>query len=165
MDILAFQAIRIGRNRLEIARRPGLHDPVCQHLHPERAAEVSRPAGHFLGGPERDLGLVAGPSSAVYFGTSLSVGSQHVERGRVRHRRLAVPARDLDIDAPKSPLARIGTDPTECSGQDEGLPGSQLDALAGHRPLDMRQQLCEAANAFGGQGVEPVGPTPPRQVA
>ena len=157
VHVLAVEAVGVGRHRLEEARGAGLHDPMCQDLDAERPSQVRQPAHHLLGRPERDLGLLARARRAVDLRAALLVGAQHVERGRVRHRRLAVAARHLDVDAPEPPLAVVFSDPTERRGQNEGLPGRQLQPFPGLGAFDVRQELGEAADPLGEQRIEAIG--------
>src|SRR3954447_26376082 len=82
--------------------------------------------------------LIASSSGAVDLRSAFPVRREHIERRRIGHRHLAVAAGNLDVDAPESSLARIGTDPSEGGRQDEGLPGSKLDALTRLWSLDVR---------------------------
>ena len=110
---------------------------------PRLAQEVRRPPRHLLGGPERDLGLVAGPGGAVDLRTALAIRRQHVQGRRIRHGRLAVAARHLDVDAPEAPLAVSPTrSQPKAVRQDEACQGASRIGSPACGPL-----MCGSSSA------------------
>ena len=132
--------------RLKRAPRARHIKRISEDLKAESFPQRQIRLGHALRVPEDDLRLIARRRKGIDLRAGFVIRYKAVERYAARQTAFAVPARDLNVDAPKPPAAVLSAPPTECRRQDEHLPRLELDALSGEFPFRMGQEFNKATH-------------------
>ena len=120
----------------------------------DAALQCRRRADHALGFVEHDPRLVAGGCGGVDLGAVLAVGDQQVEADAGGKSALAVLPRHRAVSSAEASQA-IRALPAEQAADDEGLPGSKHEGLAGPLALGVTEETEEVDRVPGRPEVEP----------